>query len=277
MLYDLNNEEMKIVKELIEYTNMIANMYNKLYELELRGVSNSCELNKKSNLYDDIIGFILDIKGKENQLYMKINDKLKFLDYFNYLYNLTSNTEFDNKTIFENDNYVIERIIVKLEYLIGDDEFENSKLLDFLYQFENDIFNLGVIFADEIAANYNDQNLIYEIKKEKYIHAFFTPKIENSFLLSNFDLDQNLIDINKYERIEYINTIAYEEVKKTITYLTKNDNNKILSIKYLSILKAYLLFLNKKDIKRLIIRTDKETKIEVKTKIIELLKNSFNN
>ena len=291
--------DFKIIKQLIEYSNIISNMYNELYSLDINN-------EKNSKCYSNIIDLLIEIKGKELKIYNSIgeNELQAYLNYFINLHDESSDLkENKSKILFsEVESYIITRIInmlkdtIELEFNMEatyseyiDNEFkelieqfnqELNKQNDFI-NFRNSALDLSIVFLNESIKNINNEVLKNELIKIIYIYSFFNIRVEDKFLFNKFDLNkENIFFIPNYKDYTYISECAYQCSIAQIKCLLKNDNyteNKDYILD-LSILKSYLHFLSDDDIVKIInkLYSSKNKNSNVKVKLIGEMKKILN-
>lgn len=308
------NVNYDIAKQLINYSNNIANLYNELYKLEI-------ENNKDSKEYTDYIGLINYLKEKEDNLYYDIPTQHlnEYLDFFKNIDSLSSENNVEiNKTLFiDHKSYITTRILSILENELGNEEYiqdendENFKIIQFdpslgqsfgeflqnivsdisnnnmpneqnnkIKDFHDEVSDMSIIFIEQIKENVDDLDLKNDLTRIKYINSFTSPNIEYYYLSRNFDLDLNIINISNYKDLDYIIRQAYNCSIRYIKELLNSENysNQKELILNLSLLKSYLYFLSDDAIVSLInkIYSSKTKDEKVKTKIVNEMKNILN-
>jgi hypothetical protein len=282
--------------KLIDEANIIGNMYNKLYLLDVKK-------NTDAQLYDDLIEFITEEIKKEDKIYnsIKIEDIPAYFNYFGTMYNNTSDLRYDSsKPLFYSESaYMLIRPINKLKKIIDENniDFINSadedSLSDEQIKYFNDFLESSKIqqledfvllkskaYLAESLKKINNEPLRCDVIKYFYLTPYYCKGLENEFLIQRFYLDADYINysINDYNSLKY----AYDATMGLIEILIyKQYKNKNELLVYLSILKSYLCLLPEQTIVDIInklykVKSNDEENHKVKTKIIKEMKDVLN-
>lgn len=255
--YKLQNEDYELIQKIIKITNLIENLYKKLYELEIN--------NKKDS--NDFKNYITNLKNTikiENKIYKEANlDYLRSYALANYILNfkLPDNFLDDIESIMKQDynNRVLRRILNVLYHNIVYDnkmykEKIPSELLDLMKNadisnidsivnesiysnielrkaFEKDILSGYLVFLQEYINNSYYKAFENEFIFNKYNTSFINKIIENDIINDNFNI-QNTFYINSrliadltetdLELYEYLkNDYGLDECAKQIAKLIK--------------------------------------------------------
>lgn len=192
---NINND---IVKKLLHYSEIMSNLYNQLYTLEING-------KKDSKQYSELIELTYHMKTKEKAVYDSIPFQYlsNYMDYFMKIEEELGNANLCvGKALFtENSSYITIRITNQLNYMLEElyeyeEEEELEKFMDEedslspseysslfpqdasllndmeIDSFHEHILDASIIFLDELIENLNDIKLKDFLKKNKYINAF---------------------------------------------------------------------------------------------------------
>ena len=303
---NINND---IVKKLLHYSEIMSNLYNQLYTLEING-------KKDSKQYSELIELTYHMKTKEKAVYDSIPFQYlsNYMDYFMKIEEELGNANLCvGKALFtENSSYITIRITNQLNYMLEElyeyeEEEELEKFMDEedslspseysslfpqdasllndmeIDSFHEHILDASIIFLDELIENLNDIKLKDFLKKNKYINAFSNTIIEEEYLFHDMTLSLNMINKNDYRKRKHILECAYNSsisyIKNLLKEKTYKDNKTF--IVNLSLLKAYLYHLSDESIVRLInklysMKNKNPDEEKAKTKIIKEMKDTLN-
>lgn len=283
----LGKKEMDIVKELIEYSYRISKMYRKLYNLEIND-------KKNSNEYNNILDLIDDEMDKENKLYNLLNNPKDYLTYFQILNDEVLNSKVrDDSYLFENiNNYIVERIEIKLSNLI-DRSFNEYEIpldstiedMQFYYQefFEDllkDVSAMAMIKQEKLAEETKNTYLINDFKRAKYVYAYLEKLDIDLCLLSGFNLEEDMINIEKYKKYPDVINYAYICVINCASEALRGNTNKREMYMLKGAIQTYFKFLNKDDIKSLAnnlnIGKIQNCDLEAQKMLVKLFRNELN-
>ncbi len=283
----LGKKEMDIVKELIEYSYRISKMYRKLYNLEING-------KKNSNEYNNILDLIDDEMDKENKLYNLLNNPKDYLTYFQILNDEVLNSKVrDDSYLFENiNNYIVERIEIKLSNLI-DRSFNEYEIpldstiedMQFYYQefFEDllkDVSAMAMIKQEKLAEETKNTYLINDFKRTKYVYAYLEKLDIDLCLLSKFNLEEDMINIEKYKKYPDVINYMYICVINCASEALRGNTNKREMYMLKGAIQTYFKFLNKDDIKSLAnnlnIGKIQNCDLEAQKMLVKLFRNELN-
>ena len=213
----LEKRNYETIEKLINITRSIDVLYKKLYELEILGKKETEEYNK--NL--DYLKIAIDV---ENKIYNDINSdsNLSILIY-DYLLQDRLPDEFisDKDCIVLQDisNLVIRRIIstLKRQIMSNVDVIKDiiskeltsiikviTNFIDNINILENEMINLSILveslekdlyggflsFLKENMTDKNNENIINELIKTKYLVLFINKNIESDMLINNFNISE---------------------------------------------------------------------------------------
>lgn len=197
----LTKQEYETVKQLIDLSTTIKNLYCDLYQLEI-------STGKQTSKYNEIILKIKQLLKIQEEVYLRLKENPssneKILNYIisNYKNNL-SDVNFHNQLVEFDDSIIAIRIASKLSKN-SIDNLENKES-----GLEKDIFSaINISFEVKrnvlldiihclLAVNESyitfskefDVNMI--LKKVKYVVIFLYPELEKEFLENNFEVNKN--------------------------------------------------------------------------------------
>ena len=247
-LNELNSSELKILKDLVNVTEEIVDIYDKLYYLEINGMKNSDKYNdiieklklaliEEDNIYEDIEGeFDLASKILNNL----VTDYLQFEDYIYLVFNYQK-----DKAIISRMSYRLEDIICRTPLIneenisdeeLTEEELEELEQLDINYEdnydeeymslseievsVENDIVNTILTILNKYINDSKYENIHYELVRYKYLLSLIFTDIEEDLINNNFEINNML-----FWKCFAVNTINNEpnETVRTIISDYVND------------------------------------------------------
>lgn len=264
MIYKFTNDDIDKINELIKVTSSIDSIYNKLYDLEIKG-------KQESNEYKKLLEYLSIMKEVEDKLYDEANLTFeRCVAWTNYItmqlpQNFTE--EYQSLINQDYDNRIFRRILAELKRNVVYNYKNIKKLMP------KEMLEFGKKISKENSENFLN-NMIHvnaEIKKA------IDKDILNAYLL----FVQEFIDNPKYDGIK---TLLIKSKYNTY-FINKESENEIINNKFvipseLYINSKFIADINQFDLKMLkILKDDNAIRIAIPeiSQLIEMTDIEYNN